>query len=355
MTRRSSSATRRSTRPGDIQALTDFELGLWGAGVEQPVERLPVGLQGFLRPMIEAANQGLPRGRQVPLDPPAAERLDRLTMPVLFVHGALDFSYVETFGRRSRRTFQTLVWLSCPGSPTSSPPRRRRRPRGWSSSSSARSGTSAGRPSRGAIGGMGQELGEVVGRGRASREASPRRRDGRRPLPRAAPAPRRGSRGSGRRRRRVVVERRPSFRHCQSCERLISAVAASSIRLLIAAAPLPPSQRRGTGARPDVRAGRRLRSPGRPRRAGPAASRRRPTTSSRRRSIWFGAAPSTPSKISVASRHEVRVRDPRAVEAVAGLALLVLADVRDRRRVHLRSRRLGMNAAMPPMAWAPCR
>jgi 3-oxoadipate enol-lactonase len=84
---------------GDIQALTDFELALWGAGVEQPVERLPDELRAFLRPMFEAANEGRPRGRQVPLDPPAAERLDRLTMPVLFVHGALDFSYVETFGR----------------------------------------------------------------------------------------------------------------------------------------------------------------------------------------------------------------------------------------------------------------
>jgi 3-oxoadipate enol-lactonase len=84
---------------GDIQALTDFELALWGAGVEQPVERLPMALRSFLRPMIEAANQGAPRGRSVPLDPPAAERLDQLTMPVVFVHGALDFSYVEAVGR----------------------------------------------------------------------------------------------------------------------------------------------------------------------------------------------------------------------------------------------------------------
>ena len=35
-------------------------------------------------------------------------------------------------------------------------------------------------------------------------------------------------------------------------------------------------------------------------------------------------------------RHQVGVRDPRAVEAVAGLAALVLRDLRERNRVHLR-------------------
>lgn len=100
---------------GDIQALTDFELALWGAGVEQPVERLPAELRGFLRPMIEAANEGRPRGRQVPLDPPAAERLDRLTMPVLFVHGAFDFSYVETFGRHLEANVPNARLVVMPG------------------------------------------------------------------------------------------------------------------------------------------------------------------------------------------------------------------------------------------------
>ena len=37
---------------GDLEALTDFELALWGAGVEQPVERLPAELRAFLRPMV---------------------------------------------------------------------------------------------------------------------------------------------------------------------------------------------------------------------------------------------------------------------------------------------------------------
>ena len=66
--------------------------------------------------MIEAANEGRPRGRQVPLDPPAAERLDQLTMPVLFVHGALDFSYVETVRTPSRgERAECPAASSCPG------------------------------------------------------------------------------------------------------------------------------------------------------------------------------------------------------------------------------------------------
>jgi 3-oxoadipate enol-lactonase len=85
---------------GDLEALTDFELALWGAGVEQPVERLSPETRAFLRPMFAMANEeGRVFGRQVPPDPPAAEGLDRLTMPVLFVHGGLDFAYHEAYGR----------------------------------------------------------------------------------------------------------------------------------------------------------------------------------------------------------------------------------------------------------------
>jgi pimeloyl-ACP methyl ester carboxylesterase len=65
--------------------------------------------------MIEAANGGRPRGRPVPLDPPAAERLDRLTMPVLFVHGALDFAYVETFGRHLEANVPDARLVVMPG------------------------------------------------------------------------------------------------------------------------------------------------------------------------------------------------------------------------------------------------
>jgi len=100
---------------GDVEALTDFELALWGAGVEQPVERLSPELRAFLRPMFADANEGRPRGRQVPIDPPAAERLDQLTMPVLFVHGGLDFSYVELFGRHLEANVPNARLVVLPG------------------------------------------------------------------------------------------------------------------------------------------------------------------------------------------------------------------------------------------------
>ena len=77
---------------GDIQALTDFELALWGAGVEQPVERLPAGLRGFLRPMIEAANEGGPRGRQGPRDQPAPGRHHPQTKTLRVGHAGRDIS-----------------------------------------------------------------------------------------------------------------------------------------------------------------------------------------------------------------------------------------------------------------------
>ena len=100
---------------GDVEALTDFELALWGAGVEQPVERLSPELRAFLRPMFADANEGRPRGRQVPIDPLAAERLDQLTMPVLFVHGGLDFSYVELFGRHLEANAPNARLVVLPG------------------------------------------------------------------------------------------------------------------------------------------------------------------------------------------------------------------------------------------------
>ena len=42
-------------------------------------------------------------------------RLDQLTMPVLFVHGALDFSYVETFGRHLEANVPNARLVVIPG------------------------------------------------------------------------------------------------------------------------------------------------------------------------------------------------------------------------------------------------
>lgn len=83
---------------GDLEALTDFELALWGAGVEQPVERLPTELRASLRPMIRAANEDHVRGREVRPDGAVVDRLEQATMPIAFVRGSLDFDTLATYG-----------------------------------------------------------------------------------------------------------------------------------------------------------------------------------------------------------------------------------------------------------------
>jgi pimeloyl-ACP methyl ester carboxylesterase len=100
---------------GDHEALTDFELSLWGSGVGQPPDRLEPELRAILRPMIAASNDATRvDGRPVPLDPPAGERLERATMPVLFVDGGLDFSYLETIGRHLEATLPNARMVVVP-------------------------------------------------------------------------------------------------------------------------------------------------------------------------------------------------------------------------------------------------
>jgi pimeloyl-ACP methyl ester carboxylesterase len=98
-----------------MEALTDFELNLWGSGVGQPPDRLEPKLRAILRPMIAASNDATRvDGRPVPLDPPAGERLERATMAVLFVHGGLDFSYLETIGRHLEATLPNARLIVVP-------------------------------------------------------------------------------------------------------------------------------------------------------------------------------------------------------------------------------------------------
>src|SRR5581483_4237639 len=94
---------------------------------------------------------------------------------------------------------------------------------------------------------------------------------------------------------------RPARTHCQTCDREISAVAASSMRLSIAAAPTPCSQasRYRMPTETFVRSPCSVTSPGVSgieRSAGSSG-----TTSSRSRSTWFGRPPMTASKHSVAT------------------------------------------------------
>ena len=207
---------------------------------------------------------------------------------------------------------------------------------------------------------QGEELGELVGQ-RHLREQRPRvartARCRRELADLLAGDPRRlAPRRPARRSRAVAVgSLTPLCSHCQTWEREISAVAASSIRLLMATAPLPAQPRLEVlDADADVAAQARL-------------GDRRP------------ASTATSSSCSARDVHvlallvelvgpvaEDRVEDLRGRSAPGPGApprsrrsrrsasrALSARTLRQRRLVDLRVLRLGMNAAMPPMACAP--
>ena len=77
----------------DLDALADAEVRAWVDGPGQPPDRVPEDIRELVREMDRAIMANEPYGPPIPLEPPAAEQLGRLTMPVLAVCGELDFSY----------------------------------------------------------------------------------------------------------------------------------------------------------------------------------------------------------------------------------------------------------------------
>jgi 3-oxoadipate enol-lactonase len=79
--------------PFDAVALTQFEVWVWGDGPGQPAGRAAASVRERLYEMSLPLNDPASvKGREIPLDPPANERLADLRCPVLMVVGALDFS-----------------------------------------------------------------------------------------------------------------------------------------------------------------------------------------------------------------------------------------------------------------------
>jgi 3-oxoadipate enol-lactonase len=89
----------------DPETVADFDARLWVDGIGQPTDRVPSAIREAVRDMDRQV--GDPRrvhGRPIRLLPPAAERLDALTMPVLAIAGALDVSDVWATARHLERT-----------------------------------------------------------------------------------------------------------------------------------------------------------------------------------------------------------------------------------------------------------
>jgi pimeloyl-ACP methyl ester carboxylesterase len=82
-----------TAEPFDAAALTEFEVGVWGDGPGQPAGRAAASVRERLYEMDLPLNDPASvKGREIPLDPPANDRLAELRCPVLMAAGTLDFS-----------------------------------------------------------------------------------------------------------------------------------------------------------------------------------------------------------------------------------------------------------------------
>ena len=78
----------------DLEAMVEADVRAWVDGPGQPADRVPLDIRELVREMDLAIRKAGPvRGRPLPIQPPPSEQLERLTLPVLAVAGALDFSY----------------------------------------------------------------------------------------------------------------------------------------------------------------------------------------------------------------------------------------------------------------------
>ena len=85
----------------DLDAIADLSVSVWVDGPGQSSERVDPAIRRAVREMCRPLGEpGRVRGRPVPLDPPAAERLGDLRCPVLAVAGRLDVSSVVQTAER---------------------------------------------------------------------------------------------------------------------------------------------------------------------------------------------------------------------------------------------------------------
>jgi 3-oxoadipate enol-lactonase len=89
-------ATEEALEAKDWKRLADLETAFWGDGPGQPEGRLNASARAAMHDWILTTyaaekEEGIPQR----LDPPADERLDQLTMPLLVVIGELDETYTN--------------------------------------------------------------------------------------------------------------------------------------------------------------------------------------------------------------------------------------------------------------------
>ena len=109
----------RLEESGAPEALADLDVRTWVDGPGQPSDRVPDEIRELVREMdLEAIrarrDPARPRGRPIPLDPPAGRQLARLTMPVLAIAGALDASDVAAVAHHLEAQVPTATALIMP-------------------------------------------------------------------------------------------------------------------------------------------------------------------------------------------------------------------------------------------------
>jgi 3-oxoadipate enol-lactonase len=85
----------------DREALVDLEVRVWVDGPGQPADRVDPAVREAVRAMDWSLyDPARVKGRPLPLDPPANDRLSELHCPVLAVAGGLDVSVMTQSARR---------------------------------------------------------------------------------------------------------------------------------------------------------------------------------------------------------------------------------------------------------------
>ena len=86
-----------------LDAIADADVRAWVDGPGQPTDRVSEDIRELVREMDRANNEpGRVRGRPIPLEPPASEQLERLTMPVGLTTSGKDTSTPPAGRTRSR-------------------------------------------------------------------------------------------------------------------------------------------------------------------------------------------------------------------------------------------------------------
>jgi 3-oxoadipate enol-lactonase len=103
-----------SADPLDADAIADFDVRFWVDGPGQSADRVPTAIREAVREMDRPQYlPGVVRGRPVPLEPKACDRLTELVCPVLAVAGSLDASEVAATARHlasNAPNARALIW-----------------------------------------------------------------------------------------------------------------------------------------------------------------------------------------------------------------------------------------------------